>query len=240
MVVKVPRRGWCYTIFNEMDARLIGRYLSQTEVLRAPRRALATFGATNIRYHLISPVEDMAEKTRLRQGTVVSERPKILTADAFRERFQGFGEGADEFASWLSSKYRDLLRALEYNFRNSGFTASVISDRPREVAARVLAGLAEDEAAAAAVIRCPDGAWSLALMKLTLDESARSFPIHVRDLERRGLFDPAAAAGDRRRREIEALFSEVASDPAARQALGRKLHEYGLFDEYQDRFLSLF
>ena len=223
-----------------MDSRLISRYLRQTEVLRAPRKALATFGATRIDYHLISSVDEMKDKTRLRQGTVVSERPKILTADAFAERFQGFGDDATEFASWLTSKYRDLLRALEYNFRNSGFTASVISDNPQEVAARVLAQIESKDSPGAAVIRCPDGAWSLALMKLTLDESARSFPVHVRDLERRGLFDPAAAAGDRRPNEIEALFAAAESDAAARGELGRKLRECGLFDEYQDRFLALF
>ncbi|MDE2511332.1 MAG: hypothetical protein KGL74_09440, partial [Elusimicrobia bacterium] len=39
-----------------------------------------------------------------------------------------------------------------------------------------------------AVIRRPDGAWSLALMKFTLDEAARSFPGRVKDLGRRGMF----------------------------------------------------
>lgn len=222
-----------------MEARLIQKYLRQTEVLRAPRRALATFGATSIEYHLLSPIEELKDKTRLRRGTVVSERPKILTADAFAERFKGFGDDAGEFASWLNAKYRDVLRALEYNFRNQGFTASVISGDVKTVAERVL-GEVGLEPSGSAVIRCPDGGWSLALMKFTLDESERSFPVHVRDLERRGLFNPAAAATDRRRREIETLFAEAAVDPEARQALGRKLHDYALFDEYQDRFLSLF
>lgn len=222
-----------------MDAPLILNYLRQTEILRAPRRALATFGATRIDYHLVSPVEDLVNKTRLRQGHVLSQRPRIITPDAFVERFQGFGDDSKEFERWLSSAYQDLLRALEYNFKNQGFATRVISDPPQAVVDRITAEI-DGRDGDAAVIRCPDGAWSLALMKFTLDESARSFPIHVRDLERRGLFDPDGKAAQRHRREIEELFELSARDRAALPLLGRRLHEYGLFSEFEDRYLSFY
>lgn len=223
-----------------MEASLIQSFLRRTEILRAPRQALATFGATDIEYRLISPVEDLKNKTRLREGKVLSRRPQILTPESLAERFEGFGPEAKEFASWLNASYRDLLRALEYNFKNSGFATRVICEPPQAVAQRIVAELDGRDLRNQAVILCPDGAWSLALMKFTLDESARSFPVHVRDLERRGLFNPAAKAQDNRRREIESLFARAASDPGARQALGRKLREYGLFESHEDRFLSLF
>ncbi|MBI4375266.1 MAG: hypothetical protein HY549_02330 [Elusimicrobia bacterium] len=223
-----------------MDASLIQSFLRQTEILRTPRSVLSTFGATNIEYHLVSPVEDLKNKTRLREGKVLSEKPKILTAESFFERFEGFGDEAKEFAQWLTGSYRDLLRALEYNFKNQGFATRVISESPQSVARRILAELDSEEAGNKAVIWCPDSAWSLALMKFTLDQSARSFPTHVRDLERRGLFDPAARQDDRRKREIESLFAAAADDPSARERLGRVLREYGLFAEYEDRFLGLF
>src|SRR5712675_1604242 len=105
-----------------MDAKLFQSFLKQTSVLRAPKAALSTFGATDIQYHLISSVEDLSNKTRLREGRVVSQRPKILTPDAFKERFEGFGDDSAEFARWLSGPYKDLLRALEFNFKNQGFT----------------------------------------------------------------------------------------------------------------------
>ena len=209
-------------------------------MFRAPKRLLSSFGATTIRYHLVSPVEDLKYRTRLREGEVRSEKPAILTPESFAERFEGFGEEAGEFARWLTGSYRDLLRVLEYNFRNQGFAARVISQPPRAVAERIQAELEERGSPDQAVIRCPDAAWSLALMKFTLDESARSFPTHVRDLDRRGLFDPGRAAGDRRRSEIERLFAAAGKDRSALPALGRKLHEYGLFPEYEDRYLGLF
>ncbi len=218
----------------------IRRLLTQTEVLRAPQRRLATFGATRVAYHLLSPIDGDAGRTRVREGSVVSERPKILTPEAFRERFEGFGDDAAGFARWAAERYRDLLRALEYNFRNQGMAARVVSEDPRQVADRLLTDLDARGVDDRAVIRCPDGAWALALMTFTLDEAARSFPGHVRDLERRAMFAPDRSEGDRRRREVESLFAGAAKSPAAREALGAKLREYGLFDEYEDRFLGLY
>lgn len=218
----------------------IASLLSRTEVLRAPARRLATFGATRIDYHMISPADGQADRTRVREGSVVSARPQILTPDAFKERFEGFGDDSAEFARWASSAYRDLLRALEYNFRNQGQAARVITEKPELVAERLLADFDSRGVQDRAVIRCPDGAWSLALMKFTLDEAARSFPGHVQDLERRGMFSPDRGEGDRRRREVEDLLARAKDDRSLVEGLGRTLKQYGLFAEYEDRFLGLF
>lgn len=223
-----------------MDKNVVARLLAGTEVLRVPARRLATFGATRIDYRLISPVEDMADRSRVREGVVVSAKPAIITPESFTERFQGFGDDAAEFARWASTAYRDLLRALEYNFRNQGQAARVLHESPLVVAERMLADFDARDVKDTAVIRCPDAGWSLALMKFTLDEAARSFPGHVADLERRGHFTPDRGEGDRRRRELEALFADAKADPAARESLGRKLKDYGLFSEYEDRYLGLF
>ena len=42
------------------------------------------------------------------------------------------------------------------------------------------------------------------------------------------------------RREIEALFKDAERDRSAVEGLKRKLREYGLLEEYEDRFLGLF
>ncbi len=223
-----------------MDTAAFQKLLRQIEVVHAPSHALATFGATNLAYHLLSPIDKLPDRTRLRRGTVVSQKPKILTPDALKERFQGFGRKASEFAELLTPAYRDLLRALEYSFKNQDLTTRVITASPQDVAERIQADLGKREAQSEAIIRCPDSAWGLALMKFTLDHTARSFPVHVRDLERRGLFDPTGRQAGRRRREIEELFAAARKDRSVLEALGRKLREYGLFDEYEDKFLSFF
>ena len=214
--------------------------LARTEILRAPAHRLATFGATRIDYHVISDADGLHDRARLREGSVISQRPKILTPDSFKERFEGFGDEAAEFARWAATSYRDLLRALEYNFRNQGLAARVLNDKPRLVAERMVADFDARGSSDQAVILCPDAAWSLALMKFTLDEASRSFPGHVRDLERRGSFSPDGGEEDRRRREVEALFDDARKDRAAVETLKLKLREYGLFGEYEDRFLALF
>ena len=223
-----------------MDADRLRSLLAGIEILRAPRRRLATFGATRIEYHLISPLAGTPARTRLREGSVVSERPKILTPEAFQERFEGFGDDAAEFARWANAAYRDLLRALEYNFRNQGQAAREVGEDARLVAENLLKDLDARDQTERAVIRCPDAGWSLALMKFTLDEASRSFPTHLRDLERRGAFAPDGGEMERRRRKVEAMFPAAARDPLAREELGRRLREWGLFEEYEDRFLSLF
>ncbi|MEK7232307.1 MAG: hypothetical protein AAB268_00710 [Elusimicrobiota bacterium] len=218
----------------------IQKLLSRTHILREPKHRLATFGSTHINYHLISTVDELPDRTRVREGTVVSQRPQILTPSAFKERFEGFGDEAAGFARWISTSYRDLLRGLEYNFRNQGLAACVVHENQRIIADRMLADFEARGVTDRAVILCPDSAWSLALMKFTLDEAARSFPGHVRDLERRDMFSPDRGEGDRRRREVEALFDSARRDRSFVEALGRKLREHDLFEEYEDRFLSLF
>lgn len=224
-----------------MDQTLIANYLKRTRLIYGPSATLATFGATRIEYHLISPIDDLKDKTRLRQGEVVSQKPQIITPQALTERFEGFGPEAKEFADWLKESYGNFLRTLEYQFQNQGFSAQVISESPKAVADRIKTDIEARRLPRQAIISCPDAAWSLALMKFTLDESARSFPTHLRDMERRGMFHPEKTQEDRRRKEIENLFDKAASgDNEALTALGTKLKDYGLFSEYEDRYLGFF
>jgi len=43
-----------------------------------------------------------------------------------------------------------------------------------------------------------------------------------------------------KRKEIEDLFSDAVTDSGKREELGERLKEWGLFEEYEDRFLDLF
>ncbi|MFH2204324.1 MAG: hypothetical protein ABIJ96_14490 [Elusimicrobiota bacterium] len=223
-----------------MKPSLIRKFLSETKLLRPPKKTLSTFGDTRIQYHLISAVDQLPNKTRLREGWVISERPKILTADALRDRFEGFGKNAAEFADWLGTQYQDVLQALEYRFKNQDLKTRVLAQKPQVAAERILKELDDLGSPQAAVIQCPDAAWSLALMRFTIEEAARSFPTNVRDLSNHGMFEPGANADRRRRNEVDRLFTRARRDAGARQSLGTKLREYGLFAEYEDRFLSLF
>lgn len=213
--------------------------IGQTRVLRFPRHRIATFGDSEIQYNLVSAVSAAPPRATLRIGRVTAERPKILTPEALAQRFRGFGSRQEAFERWLRETFQDAFRGLEYSFRNRLDAAVPHSLDARELAQNIRRDLDERDVARAAVIYGPEEGWQLSLMKFIFEETTQSFPANLRELEERNLFDPAQAELSRRRREIEALFRRAAQDPSARRALGDKLKEYRLFDEYQDRFFAL-
>lgn len=223
-----------------MDSEQIKALLGAIRTVRPPVRKLATFGDTRIEYHLVSSLVGERLASRLREGIVLAEKPRILTADSLKERFEGFGDDAGDYAQLLQEAYRDELRALEYRFRNEPASTETIHEDSRAIAERIKADLDAKDDPLAAVLLAPERGWQLALMKFIVDQSLRSFPTHVRDLDRRGMFDPEGKTRGRAEAEIERLFARAVSDPAARHTLGAKLREYGLFEQYQDRYFALF
>jgi hypothetical protein len=213
--------------------------IEQTRVLRFPRYRLATFGASEISYSIVSAVSQEPARSTLRTGRVTAERPRILSAEALSRQFEGFGEQSDTFERWLKDTFRDAFRGLEYTFRNQLTDTTPHQADARELAERVQKDLEARDVSRAAVIFGPEKGWQFALMKFILEETSQSFPTNVRELEERGLFNPMQAVLNRQRREVETLFQRAAADPAALAALGGKLKEYNLFDEYQDRFFQL-
>jgi len=213
--------------------------MQQTRVVRFPRHALATFGVTEIHYNLVTAVSSEPPASLLRTGVVTASRPMILTPESLAQRFEGFGERAAEFEGWLKEMNHEALRALEYKFQNRPENTFPHSLDARELTEKVRRDIEASGAGRTALIQAPEAVWPFALMKFILEETARSFRSNVQELEERGLFDPAQAAVRARRREIEGLFVAAPRDPAALRALGKKLQEYGLFDEYQDRFFGL-
>jgi hypothetical protein len=155
------------------------------------------------------------------------------------QRFSGFGEGADNFAEMLGQVRPDMLRALEYTFQNRLDQSVTHSLDARELAENIQREMEKTEVPRAAVISGPEAGWQLSLMKFIVDETLRSFPSNVRELDEHGLFDPAQAAMSMKRREIEGLFRRAAQNPDDLSLLGRRLKEEGLFEEYQDRFFAL-
>ncbi|MBI4056060.1 MAG: hypothetical protein HY399_00745 [Elusimicrobia bacterium] len=222
-----------------MDQLKILKILERTRLLRPPRRLLATFGDTEIRYYLLSDVEDLADRCRIREGKILAHKPKILTLDALQKRFSGFGSDAREYVNWILEAYHDVLRVLEYNFKNQMETTKVLRQDPKILAEKIQKDLDGKQTSQAAVLLCPDAGWQLALMKFVIDEIRRSYPTQLREMEERDLFNPQVREEKTRRQEIEGLFKAASQDRFVIKTLGEKLNRYGLFQEYEDRFFSL-
>ena len=90
-----------------------------------------------------------------------------------------------------------------------------------------------------AIIRGPDQAWQISLMKFIVDECLASFADNLKELDEHGYFDNPEKVLKDRNREIERLLIKAGKDPSIIPTLGKKLHRYGLFKEYEDRFFRL-
>src|ERR1017187_2009814 len=93
--------------------------LRRTRILKPPKHAIATFGTTTLRYVLLSMVPDRPDYCRLREGEVTAERPRILTPEFWKNRFEGFGEEAEAYREEIEKAYGQALKGLEYAYKNS-------------------------------------------------------------------------------------------------------------------------
>lgn len=222
------------------DESLLRQTLQETKILRPPKHTLATFGTTTLRYVMVSTVPDRPDCCRLREGDVTAQRPNILTQDFWKKRFEGFGDDQEDYRRHIERFYGDALRGLEYTFRNDLRSTSLENTPLPAMVDRVSQTMAAEDVARKALLQGPDDAWALSIMKFTIDMSLRSFPGNVRELEERGLFDPAEREEQQHRRTIERLFQDARQDSSRIQLLADRLKRSGLFAEYEDRFFGLF
>ena len=64
--------------------------LSHTQLVRPPGQRLRTFGTTIVKYCMLTEPLDSVGETRIREGQVTAERPKIVTPDYLLSVFEGF------------------------------------------------------------------------------------------------------------------------------------------------------
>jgi hypothetical protein len=211
--------------------------LEKTAVVRVPKHRIATFGNTRIKYFFTSEV--LSDRSRLREGLVIAESPKIITPETFNNRFEGFGDNSEEFGKYLSDQYGPSFRGLQYRFRNEPETGRLEYMPVKALTDKVRKSLSSHDADQTVLIQGPDQAWQVALMKFIVDECLRSFADNVRELDEHGYFDTPVEYEAKQKMEVEGLFSKAKEDPAMVPLLGDRLKRYGMFREYEDRFFRL-
>src|SRR3972149_471985 len=116
----------------ENDARIM-EAIRRTEILRAPKQNLYTFGTTSIHYYLVTEpayselVKDTAE-TVIREGRVIAERPKIVTP-YYLNNLEGFSPEARRYFSALLEERGADIRGIYYTYRNEPKGMNIISDK---------------------------------------------------------------------------------------------------------------
>ncbi len=206
-----------------------------TEILRMSKHSLATFGVTNINYYFLSEITK--QKTKIREGKILSERPKILIPKTPDEIFEGFGKGAGKYADLLFKEFRKDLRILEYRFKNQMRKSSVTLLSLKNIVAKINEKIDRQGDNLAVIIKGSDKEWGISLMKFIVEMTLKSLDSNITELREKGFFEEVPP--DLRRYEIERLLKETEKNRVKIKELGRKLEKYGLFEEYEDRFFDL-
>ena len=91
--------------------------INNTEIVIMPRSNLETFGVTNLHYHMVSELMDSVDRIRVREGSIESGRPQIITPAYYEtELLEGFGQEAQQYVDWLRKHAKDL-HILQYGFK---------------------------------------------------------------------------------------------------------------------------
>ena len=229
---------------DEADQR-IRKALQLTQVVRPPKQHLATFGVTDLKYYVVTqpayqelvPTED---ESVIRQGKVVSQQPAIVTP-TYMLNLDGFGDDAKKYMESLIQRFGPNSPGIMYQYRNEPDNLEIVGGQPFDVARRIADDLDDRGVDSAAVILATDELWDLSLLKFVYEYTAASVASNVGEIKAMGLLDPDPKADVPRGaiQKIDELFRQVEQglDP---KVLHRELTRWGLFEYYQDRFLSLF
>ncbi len=227
------------------DDERIQYAISHTEVLRSPRQTLATFGTSSIYYYLVTEPSYTElvrgeEETVVREGRVLSERPRVVTP-SYLANIEGFSEHARRYLEMMVREHGPHVPGLLYGYRNEPKEVNIVSSDMTSVVRRLEEEIDKQGNPLATIIKGVDDLWDVSLLKFIFEMTRHSLSSNVFELGRRGLLDvdnkgvPLDA-----RLSIERLFTLVRNGELDPSALKVELDRWGLFDEYEDRFLSLF
>jgi len=230
---------------HDINDERIRQAVEHTETLRLPRQSLASFGMTNIHYYLLTePVyKEMVGETAetvIREGKVIAERPRVVTP-YYLSRLQGFSGEAKRYFEMLLRQHGPAAPGLLYGYRNEPQELNIVSDSLPAVVARLNEDIDRRGDPLTSIIKGEDDLWDVSLMKFIFDLTRSSVKDNLMQIGARGLLnvDASGVPGDARVR-IEELFRGVAAGQMEPRELKDELDRWGLFADYEDRFLALF
>ena len=171
---------------------------------------------------------------------MIAERPRIVTPH-YLSQLEGFSTDAKRYFEMVLRTYGPDAPGMYYTYRNEPKELNIVSDNLTAVVDRLNAEIDKHGDQLASIIKGEDQFWDVSLMKFIYELTRSSLPDNLLQMGRRGLLDvdPGGVPGDARVR-IEELFARVLSGDAEPGELRDELNRWGLFEEYQDRFLAIF
>ena len=211
--------------------------VEHTEVLRAPTQSLATFGTTNIYYYLVTELTEWVNVVR--EGRVIAARPKIVTP-SYLVNLEGFSSQARKFIEMMAEKYPHEP-GIFYTYKNEPREMNIVSEPINAVIEKINQLIDDRRDPLTAIIKGVEMLWDVSLLKFTYELTTSSVQANVAELEQRGLLrvDSTGVPRDASN-HIEGLLEKTKREPSSAPELVAELNKWGLFHEYQDRFLSIF
>lgn len=227
-----------------IDPDTLRQVAEATTVVRVPQQALATFGISTIPYYLVtepvySELTGESQEAVVRHGHVTAERPQIVTPYYLLSLFRGFEHG-QEYAQYLAEAYGRNSPGLMYSYRNELQETTIVSDPPTTVAQRLAEDLEKRGERMAAVIQGVDFLWDVSLMKFIFELTVSSLGSNVTELAQRGMLGMEDGLPKAVRAHLDAMFAAVKRGELNPSELKSELDRWGVFREYEDRFLDLF
>jgi len=229
----------------DIDDERIREAVKRTEILRAPKQSLATFGMTNIYYYLVTEpvyselVKNVTE-TVVREGRVIAEKPRIVTP-YYLSRLEGFSSEARRYFEALIKAHGSDAPGLFYTYKNEPKELNIVSDNLLSVVNKLNAEIDKRGDPLTSIIKGEDEFWDVSLMKFIYEMTRSSLRNNLWQMGSRGLLDiDAGGIPVDARVRIDELFRKVSRGESEPRELKAELDRWNLFEEYEDRFFNIF
>ncbi len=165
-----------------------------TRVVRLPRQYLATFGVTRLHYYVVTKplYQELVpgkDETVVREGTVVAERPAMVTP-TYMLNLDGFGDDARRYMEDLVRRLGPNSPGLLYQYRNEPEGMEIVGDEVSAVAQRIAGDLDSRSVDLASVIQGVDELWDVSLLKFIYEYTAASLSSNLGEMKTMGLLEP--------------------------------------------------
>ena len=211
--------------------------LEKTELIRAPRRELDTFGSSVIDYYVVT--ELVGNLSVVRDGKVIAERPKIVTP-TYLVNVEGFSDQAKKYISMMARE-RPYESGIFYRYKNEPGGMNVVSEPIRQVLDSLSSQIEQQQKPLSTVIKGVEELWDVSLLMFIYEITNKSVRTNMAELNRHGLLDvDDSGVPEGARNYIEELFEKASRNLTRAPELVVELNRWGLFQQYQDRFFALF
>lgn len=211
----------------------------QTQIIYMPHKLLETFGETSVQYQLLTRLSN--EMNRLRTGVVKAARPRIVTPHyLFRQALDNFGPDARKYyEDMLSRKKGTPIIHYGLTFSKEDHNEEDIGGPLGDCASQMAKDAQDNLSETRGVIIGVEQHWEIALLFFLQTLVSESSHINSREMAQNGLLNfrngtPVAVLN-----EIENDFANATTLEAAKN-LGAKLRDFGLFDDFEERFFTLY